>query len=131
MRLQRYAHWNSSHSGVQGAYLPAKVRYLLMSHSSFSHSLRSHYYSRHQYYMSKLAEYGSKSPLYMRRLRDDLWTEIGYVHHMTQKQAYTNNSYSDACRFHIRQEDSDSGSDLDFDAMEASATPSLAMPAVS
>ncbi|KAG0696662.1 hypothetical protein DFH29DRAFT_1004386 [Suillus ampliporus] len=57
---------------------------------------------RHQYYMLKLAEYRQKSPLYMEKLRCDLWTEVG-----------------EACRF-LTREDADSGSELDFDAMEAS-----------
>ncbi|KAG1864782.1 hypothetical protein DFJ58DRAFT_867239 [Suillus subalutaceus] len=58
---------------------------------------------RHQYYMLKLAEYRQKSPMYMEKLRHDLWTEVG-----------------EACRFVVR-EDEESGSELDFDAMEASA----------
>ncbi|KAG1739162.1 uncharacterized protein EDB91DRAFT_1248921 [Suillus paluster] len=58
---------------------------------------------RHQYYMLKLAEYRQKSPLYMEKLRRDLWTEVG-----------------EACCF-VTREDADSGSELDFDAMEASA----------
>ncbi|KAG1860260.1 hypothetical protein DFJ58DRAFT_726049 [Suillus subalutaceus] len=56
---------------------------------------------RHQYYMLKLAEYRQKSPMYMEKLRHDLWTEGGMSL--------------------VVREDEESGSELDFDAMEASA----------
>ncbi|KAG1787967.1 uncharacterized protein HD556DRAFT_1448296 [Suillus plorans] len=56
---------------------------------------------RHQYYMLKLAEYRKHSPMYMEKLRQDLWAEIG-----------------EACGFVMRNEVDDSGSELDFEAME-------------
>ncbi|KAG1846829.1 hypothetical protein DFJ58DRAFT_843408 [Suillus subalutaceus] len=62
---------------------------------------------RHQYYLSKLTEYSLKTPGYMKKLRDDLWTDIG-----------------EACRFQLREEGGDSDeSDVDFDAMEEYARP--------
>ncbi|KAG0705934.1 hypothetical protein DFH29DRAFT_872683 [Suillus ampliporus] len=62
---------------------------------------------RHQYYMSKLTEYNLKMPSYMKKLRDDLWTDIG-----------------EACHFQLREEAGDSDeSDVDFDAMEEYARP--------
>ncbi|KAG2110805.1 uncharacterized protein F5147DRAFT_772078 [Suillus discolor] len=57
---------------------------------------------RHQYYMLKLAEYHKCSPMYMEKLKQDLWAEIG-----------------EACGFVMSNEVDDSGSELDFEAMEA------------
>ncbi|KAG2059824.1 hypothetical protein BDR06DRAFT_1003385 [Suillus hirtellus] len=62
---------------------------------------------RHQYYLSKLTEYSLKTPGYMKKLRDDLWTDIG-----------------EACCFQLREEGGDSDEfDVDFDAMEEYARP--------
>ncbi|KAG1832789.1 hypothetical protein EV424DRAFT_1342290 [Suillus variegatus] len=62
---------------------------------------------RHQYYMSKLTEYSLKMPSYMKKLRDDLWTDIG-----------------EACQFQLREDGGISDeSDVDFDVMEEYARP--------
>ncbi|KAG2054008.1 hypothetical protein BDR06DRAFT_971913 [Suillus hirtellus] len=60
-----------------------------------------------KYYISKLTEYSLKMPSYMKKLRDDLWTNIGK-----------------ACRFQLRDEGGFSDeSDVDFDIMEEYARP--------
>ncbi|KIK31720.1 hypothetical protein CY34DRAFT_19636 [Suillus luteus UH-Slu-Lm8-n1] len=51
--------------------------------------------------MSKLNAYHERSPMYMDRLRKDLWMELG-----------------ESCRYLTRQQEGDSDSELDFDAME-------------
>ncbi|KAG1808790.1 hypothetical protein EV424DRAFT_1350224 [Suillus variegatus] len=59
------------------------------------------HFQRYQYYMLKLAKYHKCSSMYMEKLRQDLWAEIG-----------------EACGFVMRNKVDDSGSELDFEAME-------------